>query len=121
MILIDTSIWADHFNQAVPELSLLVARGEILQHPFVTGELGLGNPTDRKVMIAMLEALPQANVFPIDDLLDFAERHGLGGTGIGYVDAHLLASTHRHRTTLWTRDKRLMRQAERLGLVHISR
>ena len=69
-------------------------------------------------MIATLEVLPQAVVCEWSDLLDFAGRHELGGTGIGYVDAHLLASAHWHRTKLWSKDKRLHAQAERLGLAY---
>lgn len=118
MILVDTSIWADHFGKAVANLSLLVARDQVLQHPFVTGELALGNPTDRKAMIATLDGLPQASVCEWSDLLAFAGRHELGGTGIGYVDAHLLASAHWHRVKLWSKDKRLAFQAERLGLAY---
>lgn len=119
MIVVDTSIWADHFSKAREDLSLLVARDEVLQHPFVTGELALGNPANRDAMIATLDALPQAAVREWSDLLDFACQHDLGGTGIGYVDAHLLASTHWHRARLWSRDKRLATQAERMGLAYL--
>jgi len=50
-------------------------------------------------------------------VLHLIDRHGLWGTGIGYTDAHLLASallTPGGR--LWTRDKRLHDQAERLSV-----
>ena len=118
MILIDTSIWADHFGKAIASLAQLVARDEVLQHPFVTGELALGNPTDRNALIAMLDALPQAHVSEWRELLEFAGTHDLGGTGIDYVDAHLLAAAQLHKAELWTRDKRLANQAERLGLAY---
>lgn len=116
MILIDTSIWADHFRSGIAELGLVLARGEAIQHPFVTGELAMGNPPDRRGLIAMLDTLPSAAAAPDRDLYDFIERYDLGGTGIGFVDAHLLASAHGHRARLWTRDKRLKAQAMRLSL-----
>jgi len=117
VIIVDTSIWADHFRQAVAELTTLVANDRVLQHPFVTGELAMGNPADRRAMIGTLEALPQASVTEWSALLDFAERQRLAGSGIGYVDAHLLASAARHEgVQLWTRDKRLADHALRLGL-----
>lgn len=119
MIIVDTSIWADHFRQAVADLTMLVANDLVLQHPFVTGELAMGNPADRQAMIDTLEALPQAPVTGWSQLLDFAGRQELGGTGIGYVDAHLLASAVGHDgTRLWTRDKRLGDHAHRLGVAY---
>jgi len=39
----------------------------------------------------------------------------LDGTGIGYVDAHVLLSVKLNNVKLWTRDKCLVAQAERLG------
>jgi predicted nucleic acid-binding protein len=118
MIVIDTSIWADHIHKAVPELELLLERDLVVQHPFVTGELALGNPADRQGLVATLEALPQADVKETGRLLAFAERERLGGTGIGYVDAHLLLAAHSQRALLWTRDRRLHAQAERLGVAY---
>lgn len=119
MIIVDTSIWADHFRQAVADLTMLVAKDLVLQHPFVTGELAMGNPANRQAMIDTLEALPQAEVIDWSELLSFAGRHELGGTGIGYVDAHLLASAAgRESVRLWTRDKRLADNAKRLSVAH---
>jgi hypothetical protein len=45
------------------------------------------------------------------------EAHSLFRRGIGFVDAHLLASTLiTPHTLLWSRDKRLHQVAETLGL-----
>lgn len=118
MIILDTSVWADHFRTSLSEVAPLLARGFLLHHPFVTGELALGNPSDRNAMIGMLDALPQAIVTGWSELLKYTGKHQLGGTGIGYVDAHLLASTQAAGARLWTRDKRLLTQAERLGLAY---
>jgi predicted nucleic acid-binding protein len=122
VIVIDTSVWADHFHRELQELSSLIDREEVLQHPYVTDELALGNPRDRKAMVAMLEALDQATVCLRSDFLLFIDEHKLGGTGIGFVDAHLLVSTAKSTgAALWTRDKRLLRQAERLGVAFVPR
>ena len=118
MVIIDSSIWADSYRTGVPELTARLSRGEVLQHPFVTGELALGNPRDRNALIAMLDALPQAPLVGHAALMHLIVELALGGTGIGYVDAQLLASTRKAGAALWTRDKRLMKQAERLGLLH---
>jgi len=54
--------------------------------------------------------------------LTLVSRHRLFGTGIGYIDAYLLAATRLTAgAALWTRDKRLLAAAERLGLVMQAR
>jgi predicted nucleic acid-binding protein len=117
MILVDTSIWADHFRHEIAHLSLLVANEEVLQHPFVTGELALGNPVDRLAMIRMLEALDQAEICNPLEFHSFIEIRSLGGTGIGFVDGHLLVTAEKiDGVRLWTRDKKLAAQSARLGL-----
>ena len=117
MILVDTSVWVDHLRQGDNTLVGLLASGQVLAHPFVVGELALGNLQQRKTILASLQDLPQANVATDQEVVHFIERHALAGLGIGYIDAHLLASTQlTSGSLLWTRDKRLLRAAERLGL-----
>ena len=120
MILIDTSVWADHLHR--PNSSLLdgISDGLVVHHPFVTGELALGNPANRMRLVEMLDSLPQMETIEHSALMEFIEENDIGGTGVGFVDAHLLASAHRHGFDLWTTDKRLAIQAERLGLAHSS-
>jgi predicted nucleic acid-binding protein len=81
--------------------------GEIAIHPFVLGELACGNLRNRKEIIALLHALPDAAKVEDDELLWFIERHHLMGRGIGFIDAHILASCCVDSCLLWTRDKRL--------------
>ena len=114
MILADTSIWADHFDRRKRTLAGLLAREEVLGHPFVTAELALGNLADWSDTVAMLELLPQARVARPTELMILIEQEKLQGSGIGFVDAHLLASCRLSGALLWTRDKRLVAQAERL-------
>jgi predicted nucleic acid-binding protein len=117
MILVDTSVWVDHLRAGDAGLAVLLQRGLVCGHSFVIGELALGNLRQRVDILSLLRDLPPAVVARDSEVLGFIEAHGLAGCGIGYVDAHLLASV---RLTLggklWTRDKRLLSVAERLGL-----
>ena len=108
MILVDTSVWVDHLRAAEPRLVTLLESGMVLAHPFVIGELSLGNLKQRKTILTALAGLPRSSVATSDEVLHFIERNRLHGRGIGYVDAHLLAAVRLHSTAaLWTRDKRL--------------
>ena len=85
-------------------------------HPFVVGEIACGSLSDRASVLRLLRDLPAAVVAGDDEVLGFIERHLLHGKGIGYVDAHLLASVALMAGTgLWTRDKGLRLVAEGLG------
>jgi hypothetical protein len=48
--------------------------------------------------------------------MEFVERHRLEGTGIGWVDLHLLVSAALGRAGVWTLDRRLSVAAQRLSL-----
>jgi len=79
----------------------------------------MGNLRDWKNVVESLRWLPQAQAVPVDHVLDFVEEQRLMGTGIGFVDANILASVvNRTATLLWTRDKRLLGHAERLGIAY---
>lgn len=117
MILIDTSVWADHFRTADRYISQLLIGGNVFMHPFVLGELALGNLNDRPTTVAALRALPTAPVATETEFLDVVGAHGLAATGLGFVDAHLLAAALLiPDLRLWTRDKRLDAKADLLGV-----
>lgn len=117
MILVDTSVWVDHLRAGDQALANLLETGTVLAHPFVTGELALGDLRQREIVLSALADLPHANVATDAEVLHFIDRHALFGRGIGYVDAHLLAAVRLSAgATLWTRDKRLHAVADRLGL-----
>lgn len=116
MILVDTSVWVDHLRVGDAALADLLQAGRVLAHPFVAGELALGVLRQRATILSSLRALPQATMATDDEVLGFIEANELAGGGIGYVDAHLLAATRLAAASLWTRDRRLSRVAERLGL-----
>jgi predicted nucleic acid-binding protein len=117
MILADTSIWIDHFRRSDLRLARFLDRGEIIMHPFVIGELALGFVPKIAEMMEDLRTLPEAMVANSDEILEFIARRKLSGSGVGYVDAHLLAAAAlAPETFVWTRDKRLHAAAQSLSL-----
>ena len=116
MILVDTSVWIAHLRTGATELSDLLDRGSVLSHPWVVGELALGQLRQRRAVLDLLRQLPQAVVAAADEVLAFIDHHWLFGRGIGYVDAHLLAAAQlTPGATLWTEDRRLAEAAGLLG------
>jgi len=108
MILVDTSVWVDHLRAGDDELVTLLEEGRVLVHPFVIGEIACGILADRAETLDLLANMPAAPCAEHHEVLAFVEQHRLYGKGIGYVDAHLLASVAlTPGTRLWTRDRRL--------------
>ncbi len=121
MVLVDTSVWIDHLRNTEPELVKLLESNRVLGHPFVRGELALGNLNKREIILKALNNLPQAPVAFHNEMNVFIENHALFGLGIGFIDAHLLASTRLAvNAKLWTRDKRLLTTANKFDLTYMS-
>lgn len=120
MILVDANIWIDHLRGRVdPDLDELVLNDEAAMHPHVLGEIALGSFRDRARVLMRFERLPVPNVAREGHVLFMIDEHELWSTGIGYSDAHLLASARISPDgLLWTRDNRLNAQAERLGVAY---
>lgn len=117
MILADTSVWIDHLRSGDAALARLLDAGQVLVHPFIVGELALGNLRQRSAILSSLQDLPATRIASDAEVLGFIERHKLYGLGIGYVDAHLMAAVKlTPGTGLWTRDKRLLAAAAKLKL-----
>lgn len=116
MILVDTSVWIDHLRQSESKLIDLLDDGLVLTHPFVIQELACGNLTRREEFLELLHALPKAKVVKHQELLDLITRKKLFGTGLGAVDAHLIASAMLSKSALWSKDKALSREARRLAI-----
>jgi predicted nucleic acid-binding protein len=116
MILPDTSVWVDHLRRKDETLQAQLDERAVLVHPFVIGEVALGHVSHRAEVLLRLH-WPRAMVADTSEVLRFIDRHKLIGTGIGYVDAHLLVSCRLTADALlWTRDKRLLAVAARLSL-----
>jgi predicted nucleic acid-binding protein len=108
VILADTSVWVDHLRASDKALATLLDTGMVLAHPFVIGELALGNLRERETVLSALADLPHASVATDAEVRHFIKRHALFGRGIGYIDAHLLATTQLTAgAEVWTNDNRL--------------
>jgi predicted nucleic acid-binding protein len=117
LILVDTSVWIDHLRTNNLLLARLLDSGRVLTHPFVIGELALGAMRQREAVLAALSDLPRAEMANDVEVLSFIDRQALFGRGVGYVDVHLLAAVRLTAgAELWTKDNRLRRVAEELGV-----
>ena len=109
MILVDTSVWIEHLRAGSDRLKSLLFDQQVLCHPFVIGELACGTLQKRREILTMLNALPEAHLLEHEEVMSFLETRHLYGRGIGWVDAHLLASTLLTGCVIWTFGKPLRR------------
>ena len=117
MILVDTSVWIDHIRKTEPLLVQLLDNGLVLAHQLVIGELAVGQFKHQDEIIEQLLEMPQAMMAENFEVLKFIKENALAGIGIGFIDAHLLASVRlTHGARLWTRDKRLLAASVRLAM-----
>lgn len=118
-VLVDTSVWVDHFRRKNQGLIYLLERDRVMVHPMVLGELACGTPPDRTRILVDLNSLKHAQQATLKEALSFVESEKLYGLGCGLVDMLLLASTMMTpQTQIWTLDKRLSALAERFGVLH---
>lgn len=115
-MLVDTSVWIDHFRRRNPTLATHLEQGDVATHDFVIGELACGSLKDRATVRTLMDALPRCAAIPHDEVLHLIDAHKLMATGLGWVDVHLLASALLAGMPLWTLDGPLMKAATRLGL-----
>ena len=119
-VLVDTSVWVDHFRNGHNGLVDLLTLDLALTHPMVMGELACGTPpAPRARTLASIGLLRPCNQANTDEVMDFIEREKLYGLGYGWVDLSLLASTLiTADAKLWTLDMRLAELAERFGVAY---
>ena len=116
MILVDTSVWIEHFRAGNRVLSEILGRALALTHPFVIGELACGNLKNRTRILSDLRALPSAEAASHEEVLRLVEERKLWGRGIGWIDGHLLASSMLSSCQLWTLDRQLGEAARSAGI-----
>jgi predicted nucleic acid-binding protein len=117
LILADTSVWIAHFRSGIHEMRQALNRGQIVIHSHIIAELALGSLKDRTRTLGLLDSLPQLRVAHLSELRQMIESRRLYSLGIGLTDACLIASVFLNPpTALWTKDKRLRKAAESLGL-----
>jgi predicted nucleic acid-binding protein len=115
-VLVDTSVWINHFRISNPLLSRLLEDGQVLIHPLILGELACGNFKERAVVLRFLRDLPMAKEVTVEETLAMVEERKCHGNGVGLIDFMILAATLiTPEAMLWTDDKRLGQQAELAG------
>lgn len=120
-VLVDTSVWVDHFRSRNEELAKLLMQDAVLIHPWVLGELACGTPPSRVQTLVDLATLQSGKVATVNEVMAFVESERLYGHGCGLVDLGLLASALiTPGARLWTLDRRLAGLAERLGVAHTA-
>lgn len=124
MVLVDTSIWIRFLANRLPhagELDRLLEQEQAAAHDLIYGELLIGDRGGRGEMLrsyALMHRIPNASH---DEIIEFVRVNELHGRGIGWIDAHLLASCLIAAVSLWTADDRLARLANELGIGHSPR
>jgi predicted nucleic acid-binding protein len=121
MVLVDTSVWIRFLSGRSPyaaALDELLGRGEVSGHDFVHGELLIGDKGGRHVLLADFELMHRAPLLRHRDVVAFVRQRRLRGRGVGWIDAHLLASALVGHLTVWTADSRLAVVAGELGVAY---
>ena len=116
MILVDTSVWVSHLRHGNSRLQKLLEESRVASHPFIIGELACGNIRNRTEIISLMQSLPMLDAVEHEELLLFIEHNKMMGTGLGFVDVHLLAAAMLAGIPLWTQDKKLKKACSRLSI-----
>ena len=116
MVLVDTSVWVEHFRAGNSGLKSLLEEGKVSCHELIVGELACGSLKNRGGIISLLQTLPSVVEAEHDEVLRFVDQHRLMGKGLGLIDVHLMASAVLSDTPLWTLDKTLKAESSRLGI-----
>ncbi len=120
MILVDTSVWIDHFHHSEGGLKELLLANQVCIHPFILGELSLGNISNRKEVLSLLRTLNRVEMVLDEEVFTLIEDRKLFAQGLGFIDVHLLAAALIHHVQIWTKDKSLQRVAGELRIKYSS-
>lgn len=116
-VLVDTSVWIDHFRKNDNLLVALLNNHRVMMHSMIRDELACGHLRHRLQILALLKHLPHVFEATHDEALTFMDNKQLMGRGIGFVDVHLLAATVlTPGARIWTRDSRLSVVAQSLEI-----
>ena len=119
-VLIDTSVWVDHFRRRNDTLVDLLSLDLALTHPMIVTELACDTPpAPRLRTLADIAMLPHARQASLDEVRTLIKRENLFGLGCGLVDLALLASALlTPGSQLWSQDKRLAQLAIRFRIAY---
>lgn len=120
-VLVDTSVWIRFLSDQAPfaaELDRLLSDDAVAGHELVYGELLVGDRGGRQKLLSSYERMDQIPSVPHSDVVAFVRARKIHGRGIGWIDAHLLASALVGRVQLWTADGPLVAIAGQLGIAY---
>lgn len=121
-VLVDTSVWIDHFRNGNNELQFLLEQDLVFAHPLIIAEIACGTPpAPRAQTLSNLGLLASISQASLQETMAFIDREVLYGLGCGLIDMMLLASTLiTPSVQLWTFDKRLAALGARFNVVYRS-
>ena len=120
-VLVDTSVWMRFLADRAPyaaRLADLLSRDDVVAHELVYGELLIGDAGGRQRLLLSYGEIDVAPRLPHADVVTFVRERKLHGRGIGWIDAHLLASALVGRYRLWTADAALAAVARDLDVAY---
>jgi hypothetical protein len=121
VILVDTSIWIDHFHASEPSLVAFLRDNQVGCHRAVIEELALGSIRQRDRVLTLLESLQEFPVLMHEEVMTLVSKRRLWGRGLSAVDVHLLGSVMLvDGARLWTRDKRLLSACRDCGAAYVK-
>jgi len=118
VIIVDANIWIDHLRSRDKHLVSLIEKDQAFVHPYTVAEVSLGSLRNREEVVRQLSLFQAPPLASHEDVMSIIEWNKLAGTGIGYVDCHLLTATLLMGGRLWTRDRRLSAQSAKMGICH---
>jgi predicted nucleic acid-binding protein len=121
VVLIDTSIWIRALAGRQPFRSTvdrLLADEMVLGHELVFGELLIGDPGGRGRTLSLYAHFSYAATVAHHEVVDLVRARRLFGRGIGWIDAHLLASSLVGGVQLYTADGPLAKIAAEFAVAY---
>lgn len=116
LVIVDTNVWIHHLRKTNERLVSLLEEDRVAAHPMIIAELYLGQLREKEQLVHFLSFLPNCSVLSGKEIFFLISKNDLAGTGLGYVDAHLVGSALTDNCYIWTFDKALRRESQRLGL-----
>lgn len=107
--LVDTSAWINHFRYGDEKLEDVLQNHQVLSHPYVIGELGLGHLKNRGETLSTLLKLPKAKTPSFEEVMTYIESNKLHGSGLGWVDTVLIISAKLSSSEIFTKDKNIIK------------
>ena len=113
MIVVDTSVWVEFLKYQpffFPTLQTLLETQSVVAVKCVFGELlqGVKNSKERTIIIEYWNNLPKREEEGLwIEAGILSSEHKWFSKGVGLIDAFLISFTRKHKTRIWTLDKKL--------------